>query len=81
MKFRILEVLEGENKGKYEVFCYDEYDTRGAKWKKVIWDEKNYLQYLDYNFALTIDEAKFKAKEYFEKWQNKHGKLVEEFEL
>lgn len=80
MKFRILEVNKSE-KYKYEIFYFDEYDNRGPKWEKVIWDEESCCHFRDNNFTATIDEAKYKAALFKEKYEKEHGKVVEEFDM
>ena len=79
MKFRI--VKNEKNKRPYEVYYFDEYDSRGPKWRKVIWDEQSYLNFSDNNFVNTVEEAKQKALEFLEEYREEHGTIVEEFNL
>lgn len=84
MKFRIIENQERKEQGKvevYEIFYFDEFDNRGPKWKKVIWDEESYLNFVDNNFVATIEAAKIKAETFMEEYIKENGKVVEEFEL
>ena len=81
MKFRILEVNISE-KYKYEIFYFNEmHDNRGPRWEKVVWDEKSICRFQDNNYTATIDEAKYQAALFKEKFEKEHGKLVEEFDL
>ena len=79
MKFRI---VKRENTEKpYEIFYFDENDSRGPKWHKVIWDEESYCNFCDKNFVATVKEAKEKALDFIEKYRKEHGTIVEEFNL
>lgn len=80
MKFRILKV---NNRGKeqFEIWYLDEFDNRGLRWQKVIWDEESYCRFRDNNFTDTIDEAKQKAVEFKKKYEEEHGTFVDEFTL
>jgi len=82
MKFRIVKNEKIENAEKpYEVFYFDEADSKGPKWRKVIWDEKSYCNFCDNNFVATVKEAKEKALDFIEKYRKEHGTIVEEFNL
>lgn len=80
MKFRIVKKDENPEIGyNYEVLYFDENDSRGPKWRKVIWDKENYLNFRDTNFTATVEEAEQKAKEFAEQYKQEHGELVKEF--
>lgn len=80
MKFRILEVNKSE-KYKYEIFYFDEYDNRGSKWQKVIWDKDSYCHFQDNNYTETIDDAMYKIALFKEEYEKEHGKLVKEIDM
>lgn len=80
MKFRILEVNKSD-KYKYEIFYFDEYDNRGSRWQKVIWDNDSYCNFQDNNYTETIDDAMYKIALFKEKYEKKHGKLVKEIDM
>ena len=82
MKFKIVERFDREKETeKYEVFYFDEFNSKGPKWLKVIWDEESYLNFCDHNFTATIEEAKTKAREFYKSYKIKNGKVIEEFYL
>lgn len=80
MEFKIKKV---NNRGKeqFEIWYLDEFDNRGLRWQKVIWDVENYCHFKDYNFTDTIDEAKQKAAEFKKKYEEENGTVVESFSL
>lgn len=80
MEFKIKKV---NNRGKeqFEIWYLDEFDNRGLRWQKVIWDEENYRHFKDYNFTDTIDEAKQKAAEFKKKYEEENGTVIEQFIL
>ena len=61
MRFRIIENKKIKET-PYEIFYFDENNSRGPKWLKVVWDEESYIHFCDKNFVATIDEANTKAK-------------------
>ena len=65
MKFRIVKNEKIENAEKpYEVFYFDEADSKGPKWRKVIWDEKSYCNFCD---KKSKTECECKSKVNYEK--------------
>ena len=80
MRFRIIENKKIKET-PYEIFYFDENNSRGPKWLKVVWDEESYIHFCDKNFVATIDVANTKAKEFYEKWTKENGKIVSEFEI
>ena len=76
MKFKILKKEKG-----YEVWYLNEFDIRGFRWSKVIWDEEAYRHFKDNNFTDTVEEARQKAAEFKEKFEKDHGVFVESFTL
>ena len=80
MEFKIKKV---NNRGKeqFEIWYLDEFDNRGLRWQKVIWDEESYCRFRDNNFTDTIDEAKQKAVEFKKKYEEENGTVIEQFIL
>lgn len=80
MKFRIIKKTKNE-KERYELFYFDEYDNKGQRWKQVIWDEKAYCNFMDANYETSLDSIDQRAKEFAQKYKKEHGELISEFEL
>lgn len=76
MEFKIVSTSKG-----YEIWFFNEFDNRGIRWDKVIWDEENYCSFQDYNFTETIEEAEQKAAEFKDKFEKEHGILIKKFSL
>ena len=80
MEFKIKKVNNRE-KEQFEIWYLDEFDNRGLRWQKVIWDEESYRRFRDNNFTDTIDEAKQKAAEFKAKYEEENGTVIEQFSI
>lgn len=80
MEFKIKKVNKS-GKEQFEIWYLDEFDNRGLRWQKVIWDEESYCRFRDNNFTDTIDEAKQKAAEFKKKYEEENGTVIEQFIL
>lgn len=82
MKFRIVEVKNNPNPNyKYAVYYLDEFDNRGIKWNRVIWDEESYCHFKDTNFTPDVETAKYQAAVFKDKYCAEHGYVVDEFDF
>jgi hypothetical protein len=81
MKFRVIKKTK-EEKERYELFYFDEYDNRGgSKWKQVIWNSEAYCNFKDANYETSLDAIDQRAKEFAQKYEKEHGELIKEFEI
>ena len=80
MKFRVIKKTKNE-KERYELFYFDEYDNRGPKWSQVIWDEEAYCKFMDVNYETSLDAINLRAREFAQKYAKEHGELISEFEI
>lgn len=76
MKFKIIK-NEKNGKERYEVYYFNEFDSRGPKWSQVIWNEEAHLNFL----ANTVEEAEQRARDFLHNHNAEHGAVVREFEI
>lgn len=80
MKFRVIKKTK-EEKERYELFYFDEYDSRGPKWRQVIWNSEAYCNFMDANYETSLDAINLRAREFAQKYAKEHGELISEFEI
>lgn len=80
MKFRVIKKTKNE-KERYELFYFDEYDNKGQRWKQVIWNRESYLNFTDENYETSLDAIDQRAREFAQKYKKEHGELIKEFEI
>lgn len=80
MKFRVIKKTK-EEKERYELFYFDEYDSRGPKWRQVIWNSEAYCNFMDANYETSLDAINLRAREFAQKYVKEHGELISEFEI
>jgi hypothetical protein len=80
MKFKIIK-KEKNGKERYEVYYFNEFDSRGPKWSQVIWNKEAQLNFVDSNYTNTVEEAEQRAREFLQNHNAEHGAVVREFEI